>query len=426
LSTVVYKLRVIDPKPADASIRNMKHMEYIGRRPGVVLNKGMSHGLFGVVDGHKAEEIRRIQDLSAYVKNKTDNGTIAYRAIISLDEADALRLGYDDADKWRELVRARMPDMCDKIGIPMQNLEYTAAVHRDKGHPHVHILFWDKEQDIKKQAYVPPVISNSIRIGVIKHVFAEEMAAWQAIKSTARTAATSTAGGFFSNFVGSFTDMTQKDYQNAVERLKRGDDLADDMLIYNRFNTADMNVLASELFKLCDAMPKKGRLQYKLMPPEVKKDIHTFVKMLLDTNADCAREYARFIEANVALSKYYTDNPETHSRAGAEANKDITARLANTVLKAVKQLNNLERDYIRKAQQEAWAARQSEWAAQRDIMRREIIESLVIELFGDLARSSRAAEQRCAHSVRSGELSKQARKELALKLEDSSRMEWAR
>jgi hypothetical protein len=127
-------------------------MEYIGRRPGVVLNEGVKHGLFGTVDGKKAEEVKSLRELSRYIEAKTKAGTIAYRAVISLTEADAMRLGYDEPAKWRELVRARMPDMCEKIGIPLHNLEYTAAIHRDKGHPHVHILFWDKEQDIKKEA----------------------------------------------------------------------------------------------------------------------------------------------------------------------------------------------------------------------------------------------------------------------------------
>ena len=65
-------------------------------------------------------------------------------------ETDALRLGYDEPEKWRELVRQQLPQICDKIGISVSNLEYSAAVHPDKGHPHCHLMFWDKKQDIKK------------------------------------------------------------------------------------------------------------------------------------------------------------------------------------------------------------------------------------------------------------------------------------
>jgi len=102
------------------------------------------------------------------VEAKTQAGAIAYRAVITLTEVDALRLGYDDPDKWRELVHTQMTNICEKIGVPIHSLEYTAAIHRDKGHPHVHILFWNKDQEVKKKAYVHKSVSNSIRIGLIK------------------------------------------------------------------------------------------------------------------------------------------------------------------------------------------------------------------------------------------------------------------
>jgi hypothetical protein len=206
-------------------------MEYIGRRRGAVLNEGMKHGLFGVVDDKKAEEIKSLQELSRSIEAKTRDGAIAYRAVISLKEDDAIRLGYDDPENWRDLVRSQLPDMCEKIGIRLHNLEYTAAVHLDKGHPHVHILFWDKEQDIKKDAYVHESISNSIRVGLIKHVFDEEMTALQSMKNEARKAALENMDGFFGEFAQIFADMTPIEYATAIERLKREPDLADGRLM---------------------------------------------------------------------------------------------------------------------------------------------------------------------------------------------------
>ena len=145
------------------------------------MNSHMKHGLFGVVDGKKAEDIKSIKELSQYVEAKTQAGTIVYRSIISLAEDNAMRLGYDDPERFRELVRARLPDICEKMNIPIHNLEYTAAIHRDKGHPHVHLMFWDKSQEIRKEAFVHPSVSNSIHTGLIKHVFYDEMAVFQSM-----------------------------------------------------------------------------------------------------------------------------------------------------------------------------------------------------------------------------------------------------
>jgi len=412
ISTVVYKLRVISPQSRDAPQRNMAHMEYIGRRHGVVLNEGMKHGLFGVVDGKIAEEVKSLRELSRHIEAKTREGTIAYRAIISFTETDALRIGYDAPEKWRELVRSRLPDMCEKIGIPIQNLEYAAAVHRDKGHPHCHILFWDKAQDIKKEAFVKPEVSNAIRVGIIKHVFGEEMAALQAIKNEARKATLESAGGYFGEFVDAFAGMTPEEYAEAVERLKCEGDLSDGGLIYSRFNTADMRELAADLLKLCDSVPKSGRLHFKLMPPEAKDEIRAFIEKVLDKNVDCDREFRKYVHAAVEQCKYYTDKPETHEKAGKAAYDDMMNRLGNAVLRSIKKLNQ--------------QAQGDQWDEKREAWRREMIESMITTFFGILSRAARAQDRKLAHAYRTGELSKQAKKELAIKLENSSGYDWER
>ena len=385
-------------------------MEYIGRRMGVVLNAHMKHGLFGVVDGKKAEEIKSPQEISRYIESKTLDGAIAYRAVISLTEEDAMRLGYDDPDRWRELVRARMPDICERIGIPLHNLEYTAAIHRDKGHPHVHILFWDKDQEVKKKAYVHTSISNSIRIGLTKYVFNEEMAGIQSIKNEARNAALENLGGFFNEFTEAFADMTPAEYKAAIERLKREDDLVNGRLIYSRFNTADMKELAADLLRLAEHVPKTGRLKYKLMPEEIKGGITAFLEKLLDKNVDCDREFKKYVSAAVELSKFYSDKPEIHTKAGKNAYDDMMIRLGNVVLREIKKLNQQQRDMEQNAKHEAY--------------QREQMEGLITELFGTLSRAASAGNNRVNNMWHKHELSKQAKKELAIRLENSSGYDW--
>jgi hypothetical protein len=321
-----------------------------------------------------------------------------------------VRLGYDEPSMWRELVRTRLPDMCEKIGIPIQNLAYTAAIHRDKGHPHCHILFWDKAQDVKKEAFVKPEISGAIRGGLIKYVFGAETSELQAVKNEARKAALENMGGFFGGFVTAFADMTPEEYGAAAERLGREGDLADGRLIYSRFNTAVMRELAADLLRLADNVPKTGRLGYKLMPPAVKDEIRAFLEKVLASNADCDREFKKYVRAAMKLSAYYTDKPETHDRAGKTAYDDMTARLGNVVLKAIKKLNR--------------QARSKDWEVKRETFQRQMIESMVVEIFGMLARAACAEERKLNAAYRAGELSKQAKKELAMRLENSSGYDW--
>jgi hypothetical protein len=388
-------------------------MEYIGRRRGAVLNEGMKHGLFGIADGGKVENTESIRELSRYIEAKTRGGTIAYRAVISLTESDAVRLGYDEPSKWRELVRARLPDMCEKIGIPIQSLEYTAAVHRDKGHPHVHILFWDKEKDVKKEAFVHPKTSDAIRVGFIKHVFGEEMTALQTVKNEARRAALDNATGFFGKFTAALADMTPEEYAAAAERLRHGEScMSDGGLIYGRFNTADMREIAADLLRLGDTVPKTGRLNYAFMTPEVKDEIRAFIEKVLEKNADCDREFKKYVRAAVELCKYYTDNPEAHGKAGKSAYDEMIPRLGNAVLRAIKKLNQQARANGREEKRGAY--------------RRQMAESLVTEFFGILARAAKSEERKLAYAYRTGELSKQAKKELAMKIENSGDYDWER
>ena len=375
------------------------------------MNSHMKHGLFGVVDGQKAEDIKSIKELSQYIEAKTQAGTIVYRAVISLAEDDAMRLGYDDPEQFRELVRARLPDICEKINIPIHNLEYTAAIHRDKGHPHVHLMFWDKSQEIRKEAFVHPSVSNSIRTGLIKHVFSDEMAAFQSIKDEARKAALDNLGGFFGEFAEAFADMTPGDYAAAAQQLKLEADLADGRLIYNRFKSADMKELAADLLRLVEHIPKTGRLSFKLMSPEVKDEIITFLEKVLNKNADCDREFKKYVYAATELSRFYTDKPETHTKAGKTAYDDMMKRLGNVVLREVKKMMKQAKD--------------AEWSTERNTGRyRESIESLITELFGVLARAANAENKKVHHMWRASELSKQAKKELAMKKENSSGYEW--
>jgi hypothetical protein len=173
-----------------------------------------------------------------------------------------------------------------------------------------------------------------------------------------------------------------------------------------------MRELAADFLKLCSLVPGTGRLNMKLMPPEVKDEIRAFVEKVSDKNADCDREFKRYVAAATALSEYYADTPETHKKAGKSAYDDMMNRLGNTVLKAIGKTNGRARDRA--------------WEEKRGAHKRETIESLVTELFGVLARAAKAEEGRLVHARKTGELSRQAKKELAVKLENSSNYDWER
>jgi len=237
------------------------------------------------------------------------------------------------------------------------------------------------------------------------------MAALKLMKDEARSAAYDSLGGFFNGFTDAFADMTAAEYKDAVDRLKREGDLADSRLIYNKFKNADMNELAADLLRLAGHVPQNGRLQFKLMPQDLKDEIIAFVEKVLDKNVDCDREFKKYVYAATELAAYYSDNPEAHAKAGKAAYDDMMKRLCNVVLRTVKKLNQLED-----------GAEQAE--KRKAFYKREMIESLISEMFDLLARSADAENRKAAYFQRAGELSKQAKKELALSKENSTGYEW--
>jgi hypothetical protein len=415
MSKVVFKLRVIAPHSEGAAARNKAHIRYIGQRPGVALTEGMSHGLFGSVMGKRAEEIKKISEIQNYVERKTAEGAVTFRAIISMTEADAMAKGYGARKTWEQLIRRKLPEIAEAVGIPPSRLEYAVAVHFEKGHPHCHVMFWDREQGVL-DAFARPETADDIRIDLIKYVFGEDMSFWHAIKNEARAATVELTRGGMGEFVEGFSagiaDMTTREYAAAMKRVKLESDLSDFRMDYSHYGGDTVFTLAAELLRLRDKLPKTGRFAMKFMKPGQKAEIRAFVWDLINKDDGCRREYGKYIAAAVELAKFYSDDPEAHDAAKDAAHDDIMNRVGNAVLKAIKKLNEADftfRDEVR-----------------REAVRREMIESLITEVFGILARSASAEENKAQYARRYGELSKQARKELAIKHEDDTGYAWER
>ena len=75
--------------------------------------------------------------------------------------------------------------IAEKMHIKAESIQYLAATHMDKGHPHTHLIYWEKNQGVRK-AWINPLISNDIRCNLTKHVFTEEFEQLYRDKNSAR------------------------------------------------------------------------------------------------------------------------------------------------------------------------------------------------------------------------------------------------
>ena len=107
------------------------YMKYIATQPRA--ERLGDHGLFG--DADHVDLDAAMSELEHYTGN-------AWTHILSLHREDAERLGYNNAQAWRALLRAHRNDIAAAMHIPPQDFRWYAAFHDEGHHPHVHLMAW--------------------------------------------------------------------------------------------------------------------------------------------------------------------------------------------------------------------------------------------------------------------------------------------
>ena len=107
------------------------YMQYIATRPRA--ERLGDHGLFG--DAGHVDLDAAMSELEHYTGN-------VWTHILSLHREDAERLGYNNAQAWRALIREHRNDIAAAMHIPPQDFRWYAAFHDEGHHPHVHMMAW--------------------------------------------------------------------------------------------------------------------------------------------------------------------------------------------------------------------------------------------------------------------------------------------
>lgn len=116
-----------------SGIKNL--VTYIAERPGV--EKLGPHGLFSQTD----DKI----DLDAVAEEVNHHNGIVFTHIVSLRREDAERLGYNNAQAWKDLVRRNVTELAEAHNISLSNLQWYAGFHNKDHHPHIHLVLYSKD-----------------------------------------------------------------------------------------------------------------------------------------------------------------------------------------------------------------------------------------------------------------------------------------
>lgn len=137
------------------------YMKYIATRPRT--ERLGDHGLFGDTD--HVDLGAAMSELEHYTGN-------VWTHILSLHREDAERLGYNNAQAWRALLRAHRNDIAAAMHIPPQDFRWYAAFHNEGHHPHVHMMAWSVKLG---QAHLDRDGIRSIRSQLTNDIFQQEL-----------------------------------------------------------------------------------------------------------------------------------------------------------------------------------------------------------------------------------------------------------
>ena len=145
----------------DAIHESEQYMKYIATRPRA--ERIGSHGLFS--DSGSVSLEKAMAELESYTGN-------VWTHIISLKREDAVRLGYDNAAAWRNLIRAHRNDIAAAMKIPPNDFRWYAAFHDEGEHPHIHMMAWSAKAG---QAYLSKEGIRQIKSKLTNDIFRNEM-----------------------------------------------------------------------------------------------------------------------------------------------------------------------------------------------------------------------------------------------------------
>ena len=271
------------------------YAEYIATRPRV--ERVGSHGLFGDEDYVDLKKVTT--ELQAHEKN-------VWAHIISLKREDAVRLGYDNARTWRNLLRAHRNDIAAAMNIPPHEFRWYAAFHDEGDHPHVHMMAWSGGD---APGYLSPVGIERIKSMLTNDIFRQEMLHIYEQKSQSRDELVAEARRAMLELAGE------------MRRDVCGHPEAETLLL----------TLSRELKNV------KGKKQYGYLPKRVKKLVDEVVDQMarLSSVAKCYEKWQAFQQE---VNEFYSD--KQMERTPLSQQKEFRA-IHNAVIQAALQLEHL-------------------------------------------------------------------------------------
>ena len=249
---------------ADVIGNRQNFVGYMAMRPGV--QKRGSHGLF-----NEKDEPIILDRVANEIANHKGN---VWSHVISLRREDAIRLGYDNSEAWRQLVMRHISDIAKNQKISLCNLKWYAAFHDTTHHPHIHLLVYSENT---KEGFLTNEEINKIRSAFANDIFHDDLQSIYQEQTLSRD---------------ELKAVSKTEFESVVRKIQQSD-----------FENPQLENLIRKLYSQLQNV--KGKKVYGYLPQEVKETVNSIFSEL--ANDDNIRQlYEKWCSLESLKYKTYT------------------------------------------------------------------------------------------------------------------------
>lgn len=288
-------ISTIIERNADIIGNRQNFVGYMAMRPGV--QKRGSHGLFNESD--KPIVLDRAANEIANHKGNV------WSHVVSLRREDAVRLGYDNSEVWRDLVKRHISDIAKAQRIPLCNLKWYAAFHDTTHHPHIHLLVYGANP---KQGFLTAKGIDQIRSAFANDIFHDDLQSIYQEQTLSRD---------------ELKAVSKTEFESIVRKNHQGG--------------FDNSQLENFIYKLHSQLQKvKGKKVYGYLPPEVKETVNNiFSEFARDESV--RQLYEKWCSLERLKYKTYT---QKEKELPALTDNKVFQPVRNMIIRTVLDMNN--------------------------------------------------------------------------------------
>ena len=408
MNNVVFLFEAFNPNKRSTFFKHKSYTNYLAYSEFAIRNPNTEHGLFGRInDFPDIENMESIEPINQYIIKLADKKVPIYRCTISLDEYDAIRLGYDTQGKWKALFESKLVSFAKKMNVKYEDLQYTGAVHLESGHPHFQIMLWSKQKD-KMNYYINYGRINKMRDEFTNAIFSEDLIELYKEKDLAKK------GIIEKNVLLQKLKKANTDSKFIKEMVQYEKDFANKKIMKKPVKDKELRKIADELLKLKEQLRNtKGSIKYQYLKryPEIIKQVDSIARSIIESSLDTQVEIEKYILAKQKIVSFKFQDQDKIQKAQQEekekAEDEILKLIGNQVL-------NFERILL------------NEKEVYSQIRYTNYTRDLIWKIFNCIYFSARQEEKYAKKYEQrfKKELSKQAKKDLAIQKSNSSVFHW--